>query len=145
MYVETLTLAIGLHTNDERPIARSRPPVDKLTASEVVFRSFDISDATLSRDVDEKVAPSVTQLRTKTMKHLRQKGMGLSMPDAAVWVFSNVLGSISVLRRGVDGALDSCDLSSSTFGYSSSSKVEFIVKVGDCTRPILAGCVVLDI
>jgi predicted DNA-binding protein (UPF0278 family) len=89
-----LTVAIGLHINDERPMASSKPPVDKLIASEVVLRSFDISDATLRRDVEEKVAPSVTQLSTKTMKHLRQKGMLLSMPDLAVWLFSNVLRSV---------------------------------------------------
>jgi hypothetical protein len=112
-----LTEAIGLQINDERPITNSDPPVDKLTASVVVFRSFAISEATLRRDVDENVAQSVTQLSTKTIKQRLQNGILLSMPDRAVWLFSNVLRFVvgSTLPFGVDGDAETneIDLSSS--------------------------------
>jgi hypothetical protein len=118
---QSLTVAIGLQTNEESPIARSNPPVDKLTASGVVLRSLAISCATLSNDVEENVEPRVAQLRTKTIKHLRQKGILLSNPDLAVWLFSNglelefVLGSALLL--GFDGEADEGDLFSSILGY----------------------------
>jgi hypothetical protein len=58
--------------------------VARLIASGVVWRSFEISVATLRREVEEKVAPKVTQLKTKTTTHLRQKGIPEFTPDIAV-------------------------------------------------------------
>jgi hypothetical protein len=74
--------------------------------SGVVCKSSEISVAILRREVEEKVAPSVTQLSTKTMAHLRQSGRPVFMPDAAVWHFSKAIGSGTSLLNGVDGAVD---------------------------------------
>lgn len=116
---QSLTVAIGLQTNEESPIARSNPPVDKLTASGVVLRSLDISCATLSNDVEENVELRVTQLRTKTIKHLCQKEILLSSPDLAVWLFSNGLEFVlgSALLLGVNGEVDGGDLFLSILRY----------------------------
>lgn len=82
--------------NEPNPETNNKPAVDKFTASVLEYKSFAISTSTLRRDVDENVAPRQHQLNTKTMRHLRQKGMGLSIPDLAVCDFSNVLRSVVV-------------------------------------------------
>lgn len=87
-----LTLLIGLHTNDDRLIARSTPPVERLIASPVVPKSKAISLLALRSEVDEKEAASAVQEVAKTMIHFRHKGMLSYRAEAFVSTFSKSEG-----------------------------------------------------
>lgn len=107
-----LTEVMGLQMNEPKPEINNNPAVDRFTASVVELKSFAISTSTLRREVEENVAPRQHQLKTKTIRHLRQKGIGLSIPDLTVWDLSNVLRSVvssTLLPWGVVSEVDDMD------------------------------------
>lgn len=117
LYQHNLTLAIGLQTNALKPIVNSRPAVDKLTTSRVVFRSAAISLLALSNEVLEKQAPSVVQLVTNTIAHFRHIGMLSYSSDALVSVLFNMLGScvrspiVAVVELAISSEADCLEFS----------------------------------
>jgi hypothetical protein len=82
------------------PIAKRRPPVDRLITFGVVPNSAAISLLALRREVEEKHAPSVVQEVTKTSIDLRQRGRVSYSAEALVSTFSRSLFARCVTTCG---------------------------------------------